>query len=1420
MSDLTLNQYKPFPDDVDNDDDSMSEVTLPIRPHYTPPTRKFLFQDYRVGWICTRPMEMAAAEAMLDERHGTSRGQQGDIKIAYVFGRMRRHNVVIACLPLGSYGTYSATAVLSHLSLSFPAMSTVLMVGIGAGVPSPEFDIRLGDVVVGKQVVQYNADKSIDDGNLEQAVNSVKPPPALDEAASKLASTRSAMSTRIAALMQGVMAQRPRLTEFARPTSADVLFEHTYHHVSSESTCVECDSGEQLHRVTRPSDEPVIHYGTIGFGNRAIKDGAEREKLAEQFKLQCAEMEAAAGLIDEFPCTVIRGISDYADSHKNEGWQQYAALTAAIYAKELLLTIPAKKVERVDPEETTSPSTDRATLSMDDVKKMLSKSLPFVKNRSRQDQVSPALENTCDWFLTDPAYLAWLDPDQPREHRGLLWISGKPGVGKSTLMKFVHDKTQKKAKELHGTVVKLSFFFDTRGAELDKTREGMYRFLLYQFLKQLPDTMDSIYENTYAAPKEGDARNWSLEELEGLVQQLANCLERRRLICFIDVLDECDESQTQDMIAFLEILCDKVNESGGHIHVCFSSRHLPNITFANGSQSVVLDQKDGHRQDIEEYIAVRLRAPTSDINLHPLSDLIREKAADVFLWVVLAVNVLNKELQHGVSITVAERRLENLSSEPKDLLKDILLEDDTDNRGLLFCIRWILYAQRPLKYRELYYALQAALEPDNQETLAAWNETNTTDESMRLHVMRLSRGLAMITESGAVDFIHESVREFLVNHNGIPRLWPSGAIDFEISSHTILRDCCSFYMKANFEPPPGPGQVDNRSRKGGELPMTSREKLMRLRIDYARRHFPFLEYATKHLFDHADAAVRYSLPTRILDSMDFERWLSLNDFFEERLGSSACTKATPMDIFCERGHKNLLKQLLNSGLDTTFPSDRQFAKRHPVITAAKRSDFELVEQLFRGIHVNNQDADGRTLLSVASEMGLEDLIVHLLRRQGADVNIRDHQGYSPLFYASRWHHKIARHILANEYVDLQVLSSPVQLPELSSDGTVEKADETLIRSPLWEAVKWGQVKTVRLLLDFQIVKVGLPIDLVEALVLIALVMKHTAIVRLLLDYLGPSKTTELLQNYGQSILMPAIRIGDVALLDQLLSANDFDCNRLDSEGWSPLAKAAEAGHDATLQRLLTVDGINVNGAGGYARTPPLLHAAYRSSQPMIEQLLRAKDIEVNLADDTGTTPLIQATRMADYYNVERLLAVEGIDVNKHDLNGDTALIEAAGRGSYDIVGMLLDVKGIEINAQNKRGRTAVTKAVLRGHNSVLELLLRAGRGVIQADLADEDGFTPLMYAARDGNRWDLEVLMRTKGVDINRQDHQGRTALCLASERGHVIATELLLSHDKIDLETNDIGKKALAKARELKRMYIVHILETALAAGKSEQTE
>jgi hypothetical protein len=120
------------------------------------------------------------------------------------------------------------------------------------------------------------------------------------------------------------------------------LFEATYNHKGG-NTCRLCDQGKVVERALRKNSAPKIYYSTIGSANEVIKDSETRDKLRKDLGILCVEMEAA-GLIDDFHCLVIRGICDYADSHKNKRWQPYNAATAAAYAKELLSIIPAQQI--------------------------------------------------------------------------------------------------------------------------------------------------------------------------------------------------------------------------------------------------------------------------------------------------------------------------------------------------------------------------------------------------------------------------------------------------------------------------------------------------------------------------------------------------------------------------------------------------------------------------------------------------------------------------------------------------------------------------------------------------------------------------------------------------------------------------------------------------------------------------------------------------------------------------------------------------------------------------------------------------------------------------------------------------------------------------------------------------------------------
>lgn len=303
---------------------------------------------YTVWVVCALPVEQIALEAVLDERHaklGIDAADDND----YVLGRIGIHNVVIACLPAGLMGIGRAASVIKDMARSFENLKFGLMVGVGGGVWSPENDLRLGDVVAGVPegenpgVVQWDFGKTEKGGKFKRTQSLNKPPMILLHAVQTL---RTREWTKAG---NGI---RTRLEEVYTKNSTglsdafqfqgeehDRLFEATYDHGDSDLPCSHCDSKRIVQRLPTRKDPPSprVYYGTVASGNQVIKHGITRDRIAKEHNAICFEMEAAG--LDGFPFLVIRGICDYADSHKNKRWQPYASLTAAAYMKELLSVV-------------------------------------------------------------------------------------------------------------------------------------------------------------------------------------------------------------------------------------------------------------------------------------------------------------------------------------------------------------------------------------------------------------------------------------------------------------------------------------------------------------------------------------------------------------------------------------------------------------------------------------------------------------------------------------------------------------------------------------------------------------------------------------------------------------------------------------------------------------------------------------------------------------------------------------------------------------------------------------------------------------------------------------------------------------------------------------------------------------------------
>jgi nucleoside phosphorylase len=340
---------------------------------------------------------------MLHEVHQDLARAEGDKNI-YTLGQVWEHNVVIACLPSGTTGITPAAKVASDMFRSFPRIRFGLMVGIGCGAPSPNNhlgeDIRLGDVVVsipdrelGKMslndlqvsrltefaggVVKYNRGKVVAGGEFEHTGLLNMPPALLINAVAKLRGThefkRNAVSRYVSEMVKKMSKSEDVNPDFEdkyqyQGWEYDQLFEADYEHeefkqIFDTSTkgqdtsgkvpddprlpCPNCDKKRSVPRKPRRTNDPVIHYGTIASDDIVMRHGTTREKIRKKYGVLCFEMKAA-GLMNDFPCLVIRGICDYSDTHKHKLWQRYAAATAAAYAKELLELIQKEEVEMTD----------------------------------------------------------------------------------------------------------------------------------------------------------------------------------------------------------------------------------------------------------------------------------------------------------------------------------------------------------------------------------------------------------------------------------------------------------------------------------------------------------------------------------------------------------------------------------------------------------------------------------------------------------------------------------------------------------------------------------------------------------------------------------------------------------------------------------------------------------------------------------------------------------------------------------------------------------------------------------------------------------------------------------------------------------------------------------------------------------------
>ncbi|KAJ5788212.1 hypothetical protein N7457_003202, partial [Penicillium paradoxum] len=542
---------------------------------------QFNNSEYAVGWIAALPHERAAAESMLDEKHAPPQSKNPQDPNIYTLGSIDgpngKHNVVIASLPVGRYGTTAAATAAAGMLASFPQIKFGLMVGIGSGIPSDDNDIRLGDVVVSKPegsfggVRQYDCGKATAQG-FEERGDLNSPPSVLLNAVSALQSKHERAGSDIPGLLDAICSKYPLMSNprqgagyVYQGSEHDRLFDPDYEHPNGKRNCHECDASRQLERPERANLDPYIFYGTIASGNRVVKNARRRDIFPQCL---CFETEAA-GLMNDFPCLVIRGICDYCDSHKNVQWQRYAAATAAAYAKELMQITDVEDVQNASEARTltsemreikvTPQKNEQRVPELEDrrCRKIIGAPDPVADKKRIEEAEGGLLEGSYHWVLNHDEFKRWRNSDYDQ----ILWIKGNPGKGKTMLICGIIDELSKEA--INGSNIAY-FFCQANSNRINNATAvlwGLISMLVQQQSSLISHIPDDLSEN----------KNAWVQVCDVLLDILGDeALGITYLI--IDALDECI-ADVDELLRFLE----KHSSSYPHVKWVVSSRDWQNI---------------------------------------------------------------------------------------------------------------------------------------------------------------------------------------------------------------------------------------------------------------------------------------------------------------------------------------------------------------------------------------------------------------------------------------------------------------------------------------------------------------------------------------------------------------------------------------------------------------------------------------------------------------------------------------------------------------------------------------------------------------------------------------------------------------------------------------------------------------------------
>ncbi|KAF5268142.1 hypothetical protein FOXYS1_962, partial [Fusarium oxysporum] len=1108
------------------------------------------------------------------------------------------------------------------------------------------------------------------------------------------------------------------------------------------------------------------HYGLVASANQLMKDALARDKLAASMDVLCFEMEAA-GLMNHFPCLVIRGICDYSDSHKNKEWQGYAAMMAAAYAKDLLRQIPPSKVEAEKPIseilnsiESTGNETKHVVMSIASdhhfakIERWLSPPDSSTNANLAREHRHPG---TGTWLLNSPIFQEWKLGS--RQH---LWLYGLAGCGKTILSTTILDHLLQ--IDTHTT---LAFFFDFSDPRKQKL-EDLLRSLVIQLYNTGNEAARRL--NSLFTSHDDGRRQPDTNALSACVDTMLKTAGKVYII--IDALDEC--TAREELLHWLKHLASRQAQLivTGRPEVEFQSA----IPRSFGKRNCIQLDKNVVNGDIRSYVEATLEQKPDFVDkklspniLEEMRDKIGNRADGMFRWAACQLETLARCLSPA-AIEIA------LMSLPRDLNETYcrMLENVPSEyrRDAIRLLQFLVHTKRPLTLPEAVEVIATEINQESRGFDIKRRLFQATD------ILRYCPSLVIITKvteyAGTVEELHLahfSVKEYLLEQ---------AQFDLKSASIAITKTCLTYLTDI----------------RGSDSTI--------------RRDFPMAQYAAESWMGHAVSAETSEEIVRITvsflrDEMTFQRWCRLYQADRAWDNEPGLPRASRLYYACLGGLSWAARHLTTEGADV----NAQGGEYGNALQAASYQGYlEIVQLLLdEGADINAQGGKyGNALQAASYEGNLE--VVQLLLDEGAYINARGGEYGNALRAASyKGNLEVVQLLLdkgASIYTEGDRYGSALQAAScegyleivqlLLDKGADVDAEGGEYGNALQAASYEGNREVVQLLLDkgadiyaqggeygnaLQAASHGGNLEVVQLLLdkgasiyteggrygnalQAASCEGYLEIVQLLLDK-GVDINTEG-GRYG-SALQAASYEGDLEVV-QLLLDKGADINT--GDGWygNPLQAASYGGNREVVQLLLD-EGADINMEGGeYGNA--LQAASYRGYLGIV-QLLLDKGADVN-AQGGEYGNALQAASYGGDLEVVQLLLDEGADINAQSGYYGSALQAASDGGKLEVVQLLLD-EGADANAQGRHHGNALQAAIVKGNLEVVQLLLDKG-----ADVNAQGGFygNALQAASSRGNLKTVQLLL-DKGADVDAEGGEYGNALCAASAEGNLEVVQLLL---------------------------------------------